>query len=209
MLRTAAMLAVAALGTVLTGVFAHHWYLAPVVGWDAAALLFVSWTWLTVIPMGAQDTAEHATRENPGRAASDLIVICASVASLVGVGGLLVRANSAHGADQSLLAALGVGSVVLSWFAVHTLFTLRYALLYYTGPEHGVDFKQQVPPRYLDFAYVAFTVGMTFQIADTDVRSPVIRANVLRHAMLSYLFGSVILASTINLVVGLGSSSNG
>lgn len=203
--RLAAMVGVAVATALATG-FAGDWGLAALVGWDAAALLFVVVTWLTIGRMGGRDTAAHATRENPGRAVSDLIVLCSSVASLVGVGVVLVRANSASGAEQNWLAALGVASVALSWFAVHTLYTLRYALLYYTGPDEGIDFKQSLPPRYVDFAYLAFTVGMTFQVSDTDLRSPAFRATVLRHALLSYLFGAVILASMINLVAGLGSS---
>jgi uncharacterized membrane protein len=82
---------------------------------------------------------------------------------------------------------------------------LRYALLYYTGVDGGIEFNQKVPARYLDFAYFAFTIGMTFQVSDTNVSRPAIRATVLRHALLSYLFGAVILASSINLVVSLGS----
>jgi uncharacterized membrane protein len=204
--RLVAMLVLAVTLALVIG-FAGHWYLAPVAGWDAAALLFVTSVWVGIGPMGPQSTEVHATRENPGRAASELIILCSAVASLIGVGVLLVRANSAHGAQQSVLAALGVGSVALSWFAVHTLFTLRYAMLYYSGPEHGVDFKSKVPPRYTDFAYLAFTIGMTFQVSDTDLRSSVIRVNVLRHALLSFLFVAVILAATINLVAGLGSGS--
>ena len=206
LVRLAAMVVVAVIAALVTG-FLGHWYLALVTAWDAAALLFVASAWVPIVRMGAAETAEHATRENPGRTASELIIVCSSVASLAGVGVLLVRANSAHGAEQSVLAGLGVLSVALSWFAVHTLFTLRYALLYYSGPEHGVDFKSKVPPRYMDFAYLSFTVGMTFQVSDTDLRSPVMRANVLRHALLSYLFGAVILASMINLVAGLGGGS--
>jgi len=85
------------------------------------------------------------------------------------------------------------------------LFTLRYALLYYRGRDGGVDFNQDDPPRYTDFAYLAFTVGMTFQVSDTDLKTHTIRATALRHALLSYLFGSVILATTINLVAGISS----
>jgi uncharacterized membrane protein len=204
LIRLAAMVAVAVATSLGTG-FAGDWRLAPLVGWDAAALLFLVVVWVAITPMGSAATAEHATRENPGRAASDVIILCSAVASLVGVGVVLVRANSATGAERNWLAGLGVASVALSWFAVHTLFTLRYALLYYTGPDQGIDFKQNVPPRYLDFAYVSFTIGMTFQISDTDLRNPGFRATALRHALLSYLFGAVILASMINLVAGLGS----
>jgi uncharacterized membrane protein len=68
-----------------------------------------------------------------------------------------------------------------------------------------VDFNQQEPPQYLDFAYLALTLGMTYQVSDTAIRSSAVRRTALRHALLSFLFGAVILASTINLVVSLGS----
>jgi uncharacterized membrane protein len=85
---------------------------------------------------------------------------------------------------------------------VHTIYALRYALMYYTEPVGGIDFKGY-EPAYRDFAYLAFTVGMTFQVADTDLKNSVMRATVLRHALLSYLLGAVILASAINLISGL------
>jgi uncharacterized membrane protein len=185
------------------------WGYAPLVGWDSAAVVFTAWAWLVIGPMSSSATSSYATREDPGRAVTDLIVLIASVASLGAVGLVLVQASTAKGAQQSLIAALGVGSVALSWFTVHTLFTLRYARLYYTGEDGGVDFNQDAPPRYLDFAYLAFTIGMTFQVSDTDLQSPAIRHSALRHALLSYLFGAVILATTINLVAGLGTGSGG
>jgi uncharacterized membrane protein len=96
-----------------------------------------------------------------------------------------------------------VASVALSWTVVQTVFTSHYARLYYSDPVGGIDFNQQAPPRFSDFAYLAFTVGMTFQISDTNLETPTLRAAVLRHALLSYLLGAVILATTINLVSGL------
>jgi uncharacterized membrane protein len=194
---------IAGLGAGLSG----SWLDAPLVGWDAAAAIFVIWVWSAVIaPMSTGQTQAHATREDPGRAATDLIVLIAAVASLAGVGVILTQATSASGALQDWLAGAGLISIALSWFTVHTLFALRYARLYYTGVHGGVSFNQKTPPRYVDFAYVAFTVGMTFQVSDTNLETPVIRATALRHALLSYLFGAVILASTINLLAGLGTS---
>jgi uncharacterized membrane protein len=90
-----------------------------------------------------------------------------------------------------------VASVVLSWTVVHN------ARLYYTGPNGGINFNQQAPPCYSDFAYLAFTIGMTFQVSDTDLQTAEIRATALRQALLSYLLGAVILATTINLASGL------
>jgi uncharacterized membrane protein len=196
---------VTAVITVLAGAPTY----APAIGWDALAITLLTWTWFTIWPMGAQATAAHATREDPTRPVSDVILLSAAVASLVAVGFFLLQASSAKGSSQDILAATGIATVALSWFVVHTVFMLRYALLYYTGHDRGVDFNQPTPPRYSDFAYLAFTVGMTFQVSDTDLQSPAIRATALRHALLSYLFGAVILATTINLVAGLGSSSGG
>jgi uncharacterized membrane protein len=98
---------------------------------------------------------------------------------------------------------LGVACVAASWGVLHTIFILRYALLYYAEPAGGIDFKQEPDPTYRDFAYVGFTVGMTFQVSDTDIGKSTIRTTVLRHALLSFVFGAVILAVTINLLAGL------
>jgi uncharacterized membrane protein len=182
---------------------------APAVGWDAAAITLLVWTWLTIWPMDAQEASTHATREDPTRAVSDVLLLSAAVASMAAVGFFLLQASSAKPPTQDILAGVGVATVALSWLVVHTVFTLRYAMLYYTGTEGGVDFNQSAPPRYVDFAYLAFTLGMTFQVSDTDLQSPAIRATALRHALLSYLFGALIVATTVNLVAGLGTSSGG
>ena len=92
---------------------------------------------------------------------------------------------------------------LLSWAVVHTVFALRYAHLYYTDTPGGIDFKQEPMPDYHDFAYVAFTVGMTFQVSDTDINTRPMRRAILRHALLSWLFGAIIVAMTINLIAGL------
>jgi uncharacterized membrane protein len=119
---------------------------------------------------------------------------------------VLVAAISAHGGTRGLLAGLAAASVALSWLIVHTLFTLRYARIY-TAAGGGVDFNQEERPRYVDFAYLAFTIGMTFQVSDTDLSNHAIRAAALRHALLSYLFGAVILATSVNFIVALSSTS--
>jgi uncharacterized membrane protein len=178
---------------------------APAAGWDGAALTLLVWTWLTIWPMGAHATETHATREDPTRPLSDVILLVAAVASLAAVVFLLVQASSAKGSEKDIIAAVGVVTVALSWLLVHTIFTLRYAMLYYLGHPGGISFNQSTAPRYSDFAYLAFTLGMTFQVSDTDLQTTDIRSTALRHALLSYLFGAVIVATMINLVAGLGS----
>ena len=183
------------------------WPFALVAGWAVAAVSFTGWTWLAISWMDATATRTHATREDPSRATTDLFLLAATVVSLIDVGYVLVRASRAHGSTQVWLAALAVISVALSWLVVHTLFTLRYALIYYDGEPSGVDFNQGEPPRYTDFAYLAMTIGMTYQVSDTNLTSHRMRVTALRHALLSFLFGSVILGTTINLIVSLSGSS--
>jgi uncharacterized membrane protein len=179
------------------------WALAPLIGWDVAALIYVCWIWLVVRRLDAPATAAHAAREDPTRAAADLILLVAAVVSLVAVGFVLLHASSAQGLAKALYVGFGIASVVSSWAVVHTVYALRYARLYYIGPAGGLDFHEKDAPCYADFAYVAFTVGMTFQVSDTEVNGKEVRATILRHSLLSYLFGTVIVALTINIVGGL------
>lgn len=186
---------------VVTGLLGD-WLLAPALGWAAAAVLYIVSVWVIVAPLDAADTATHATREDPARPITDVLLILASLASLGSILIVLLQARVAAGPGQVLLAALAVVGVALSWVLVHTLFALRYASIYYTD-DGGVDFNQPDAPRYADFAYLAFTIGMTFQVSDTTLTSSRMRAAALRHALMSFLFGSVILATLINLVAGL------
>ena len=186
------------------GVFASlagaPWPFAPPIGWITGGAAYLVWMWITLWPMDAPTTAKHAVREDPGRAAMDVLVLTAAVASLAAVALLL----TSSGPNPDARAALSVGSVAVAWAAVHTTFAVRYARLYYAGPDGGIDFNSDEPPAYTDFAYLAFTIGMTFQVSDTAIRAKAIRATALRHALLSFLFGTVIIATMINLLASLG-----
>jgi uncharacterized membrane protein len=197
----------AACGAIATGltVAFGNWEYAPCVGWDATAIVFCGTVWLGVWPLSAELTAVRATGEDPSRATSDGLTLGASVASLIAVAIVLVAGHDAHDIERGVLAGLGFGTVAVSWFTVHTIFTLRYATLYYTHPRGGIDFNGPELPSYRDFAYLALTLGMTFQVSDTSLQTTQMRQTALRHALLSYLFGSIILASAINLIAGLGS----
>lgn len=177
------------------------WRYGLLIGWMAAAAVFLVWVWARIWPMDAAKTAAHAIREDPGRAGSDLIVLVAALASL-GAVALLLTSSSAGG-SKDLRALVSVAGVAFGWAAIHTVFTVRYANLYYSGGDGGIDFNSDDKPRYSDFAYLAFTLGMTYQVSDTDLSSRDIRRMVLRHSLLSYLFGTVIIAAMINLVAGL------
>jgi uncharacterized membrane protein len=189
---------------VLVGVTAG-WPYAPAAGWIVAAAGYLAWTWLIVIGLDADQTAKHANRYADDDSTPwilDIAVLMASVASLGGVGYLLVA--DATGGDVAA-AVVGTLSVVAAWLAVHTVYMLRYARLYYTDDPGGIDFNEDdaYRPDYGDFAYLAFTLGMTYQVSDTSLTERRIRMAALRHALLSFLLGAIILAITINLVASL------
>jgi uncharacterized membrane protein len=127
------------------------------------------------------------------------VIVGAGTAMLGAVGFALVRASHATGGTKAYLIALGV----LSWTVLHTVFMLRYARAYYSDPVGGIEFGESEPPAYLDFAYFSFTIGMTFQVSDTNTTSKPVRRMVLHHALLSYLFGAVLLGLAINVIATL------
>ncbi len=204
--RAGVRVAVAAsFGIVAGGVVSifTFWQAATLVGWDVAALLLISWIWWAVGRLSPEESRTHATREDTSIRLTEVIVLAAGVALLAAVGLALIRAGSATGGTKAYLIALGVSSVALSWGLVHTVFTLRYARTFYSKPVGGIDFNEDDPPTYLDFAYLALTIGMTFQVSDTNLTTKTIRRIALSHALLSYLFGAVIVALVINVVSSL------
>jgi uncharacterized membrane protein len=179
------------------------WQAAILVGWDAASVCFLVWTWLKVGRLDATETKRHANIEDRSRPIAEAIVLTAGVALLAAVGLVLLLAGRSHGGTKAYLITIGVISVGLSWAVVHTVFMLRYTRSHYQSTDGAVDFNEKDPPAYLDFAYLAFTIGMTFQVSDTNLTTKAIRRIALRHALMSYLFGAVIVALMINVVASL------
>jgi uncharacterized membrane protein len=182
---------------------AAGWQYAPAAGWIATAAVYLIWTWASIARMSAVAIEVVVQQRHPARGPADTIIVIASIASLGGVAYLLI-AGTAKGPDATIAAAVGFLSVIASWLVVHAVYTLRYAILYYTEPVGGIDFNQDDNPTFADFAYLAFTIAVTYGVTDTVLRNRPIRVSVLQHAMVSYLFGTVILAVTVQVIGSLG-----
>jgi uncharacterized membrane protein len=161
-------------------------------GWGVFALTNVIWVLLLIWRMDAADTRAR------------LISILGSLVSLGAVLVVLVQAQKTPGVEEYLLAGIAVLSVAASWALIHTEYVLRYARMYYSEPVGGIDFNQEEDPEYTDFVYFSVGLGMTYQVSDTNLTRNEFRRVVIAQTVLGYLFGTVILASIINLVVGLG-----
>lgn len=180
------------------------WQLTVLVGWLTTAALLLVWIWLEIGRLDASMTARVATREDDSRGAARSVLVASSIMSLLAVVAALHRASTAAFRLELALTTASLTTVVLSWLLLNTVFVLRYAHLYYDGPESGgVEFPGGHAPCYRDFSYLGFTVGMTFQVSDTEVTDRVIRATVLRHALLAFVFNVAIIATTINVVARL------
>jgi len=182
------------------------WGMAVVAGWDAAALVFLISVWPIIVRANSSSAAQLATREDENRGSATVLLLAASVASLLGVGFALILAGHERGPFKVLLVGFAVLTVVVSWTVVNTVFTLRYADQHFGSGAAGIslgDSDGPEAPTYRDFAYVAFTIGMCYQVSDTSVRDRRIRRTVLSHAVLSYVFGVAIVGGSVNLIAGL------
>jgi uncharacterized membrane protein len=179
------------------------WGVGVSLGWSALAVVFLLIVWAVVLPMDGASTMAHARRDDVSRPTADLLLLGASVGTLVAVGYTLIEAGKRHGTTEALLIGLAVLSVTLCWMVVHTVYMLRYAGVFYSDPIGGIDFGDDRNPDYRDFAYLALTIGMTYQVSDTTLKTKTFRHIALRHALLSYLFGAVIVGVTINVVASL------
>ena len=163
--------------------------------------LFVAIGWLVLWPMDGEQTRRNAGREDYPHRVDELVVVVGSLGTLVGIGALLIARGTDAGWFPAAMALLGV---FLAWASLHLMYAARYAYIYYTDtPVGGIDFNSDAPATYADFLYFSYNLGMTYQVSDTNVSNARIRSVVLRQCLLSYIFGAVILATTINLVAGM------
>lgn len=194
-----------ALGT-LAGVataFVAPWQLATLTGWIVAACAFLLVIWRVIVTADGERTRQLSTREDDSRPVASLLIVVACTASLVGAALALHKAARVDGHESVLLTVATVLVVVVSWLVVNTEYTLRYAHEYFKPPVGGIDFPGADVPDYRDFAYLAFTIGMTYQVSDTSLLTPRFRRVLLTHAAAAYVFGVVIVAAVINIVAGI------
>ena len=177
------------------------WEFSTLSGWLTTATVFLIWTWTSIAGLDAAATAQHSAHEDETRTETGILLLSASSMSLIGVGFGLLKASTLTGSKEFFLTVVCVLSIALAWIVVQTVFTLRYAHQY-CSEKGGIEFGK-ADPTYADFAYVSFTVGMTYQVSDTTITSRIIRSTVTRQALLSYVFGTTIIAVTISVVAGL------
>lgn len=180
------------------------WLHAPLIGWDLAALMLLVRWYIDLHGKSALETAEIAADDDINNPVAESIILLASIASIVGIGALMVRKIMPF--PEPISIGISLLSVFISWNIVHMIFTLRYAVMYYTSDKKGISFDDtpiSEEPRFTDFMYLAYTVGMCYQVSDIQLESSHFRKVVLKHALISFLFGVIILGTMINFIASL------
>jgi uncharacterized membrane protein len=178
-------------------------------GWDIGALALIILTWITFYTTSAEEIREQAGRQDDRAPVIFFIVLIAACISMLAV--IMLLASKNDGAIAKVMQLpIGLGCMVFSWFTVHTIFTSRYADMYYADHETktncyagGLDFPGEKEPDFVDFAYFSFTIGMTFQVSDVEVPNRDIRRLVLYHSLISFAYNATIIALMVNIIAGL------
>jgi uncharacterized membrane protein len=98
-----------------------------------------------------------------------------------------------------LAVAMTSVNVLLSWLVVHAVYAEFYATKFYREGG-GLNFPGTPAPAYRDFAYFAFSVGMTFGTTDVEVTSSGFRHVMLPHKLISFAFNTAILALVFSVM---------
>lgn len=184
-----------------------HWMAA----WLAFSGTFLSLSLATILACHPKDLSDLAAKQDSGRTLTMILVLTAAIVSLVAIVLLYSTSTKLSGGELALHIMLTIFSALFSWFLVHTAFAFKYANLYYAlsrkqngeSPNTGLDFPEENTPDYLDFCYLAFVIGTTFQVSDVDITSKKIRRIALVHGLLSFFFNTIVLALSINIISGL------
>ena len=185
------------------GVPAFGWRAGTMLGFDAAALVFL----VSCVPMLSFEPDQMraaAVRNDANRVALLAITVLVLLAVLAAVGSELAQ----KGAPKPEVIALVVTTLVLAWCFSNTVYTLHYAHIYYTldpdgkGDRGGLSFPKTEEPDYWDFVYFSFCLGMTFQTSDVEMETGVFRRVATFHCLAAFVFNLGVLAFTINVLGG-------
>ena len=140
--------------------------LAVLVGACGVSLAYVVLAVSVLWPMDAARTRSNSVREDFQPLVQEATVVALSLVNLLTIMVILVRGGTETRTTGAVLGLLGI---LLTWAMLHLMYGARYAHEYYRHPQGGIDFNDDEPPRYVDFLYFSFNLGMTFQVSDTNV----------------------------------------
>ena len=180
--------------------------------WLAYSVCNLILSWISILISHPREILKTASIQDTGRTFIFIFLVITTIVSLFVVILLLKSTQNLNGQELLVYVLLTFSSVVSAWWSIHTVFSFRYAHLYYEIAKNdhqekavfgGLKFPNDTKPDYLDFVYFSFIIGMTFQVSDVEITSKRIRRLVWLHSIISFVFNTVILALSINIISSL------
>ena len=177
--------------------------------WTAGGVVYLLSAFHTMRKCGADIIETRAARQDDSRALILIIILLAIASSFAGIAGLLGEVKQAGAQARLLYIGLAALTIVVSWTVCQVVFALHYAHEFYRPEDSrsdargGLDFPGCPNPDYWDFIYFSTSIGATSQTSDVAIRSRAFRRLVTLHAVVSFVFNTMILALTVNLAASL------
>ena len=185
------------------------WLTHVMISWDTFSICMIAMSWISFSITTSGQIREQAKAQDSSRVLIFITVLVSTLAGFLAVL-LLIISKKQFKDTETLHMIVAIAGMLFAWFLVHTIFTFRYAHIYYGDDDTnssthaaGLEFPGDKKPDYLDFAYFSFVLGMTFQVSDVEVTSKRLRRLALLHGILSFLFNTIMIALTINIMAGL------
>lgn len=188
--------------------------LRPGLAFTAGTIAFFLVYLVMVLPVASRKLTadylrQHADEEDQPALVIFFVMLATAVASAVA----LFLAMTGH-TPMGLELGLGAASVVLGWFAVHTMMAMHYAWEFYGKPDTGrtarkdgaaggLEFPGNEDPDGIAFLYFSYVVGMTAQTSDTAISTNAMRRIVGVHGVFAFFFNTVIVAAAVNIAVSM------
>lgn len=173
--------------------------------WDFFGITFLILSWITFYKKDSLGIRKIAAEQDSGHLVLFLILVAATILSLAAII-MLIKSEKEWLFDKEIVTVIYFSGVLISWFLHQTLYTIHYAHLYYNEKNNDkkiLIFPYTSEPDYMDFAYFAFTNGMSFQVSDVSVNSGKMRRLVLLQSLTSFGFNTIIIALSVNAIVSL------
>ena len=192
---------------------ALSWSSRAIVAWDAAMLVFLAMIFHLMRTCDIARLQALAAKQDEGKGLILGLSIFAAAAAVTAIGVEIGLAKDEHGLEKTVRVLAAFLTLAMSWMFVHLIFALHYAHEYYApdptegleedGLRGGLRFPGDVEPDYWDFVHFAVVIGVASQTADIEFTSRTQRRIGTIHGLVSFVFNTVVLALTINLLAGL------
>lgn len=185
--------------------------LREVLAWNGGGIVYLTLVLHTMRSCSPELMEARAARHDDSRVLILLVILLAIASSFAGIAALLAEARTTVGFTRMIYIGLTAATIVVSWTVTQFVFTMHYAHEFYrpedasSDARRGLVFPECPMPDYWDFLYFATSIGATSQTSDVAIRSRAFRRLVTLHAVVSFVFNTMVLALTINLAASLAS----